>query len=125
MEVPGGRNNKRHVFLVEVIGTAFIMMAVNWGNTTDATPMCVAGMLVILIQLFGDISGGHFNPAVTFCMLFKEGKEHWGGNIGLTIAMWICQGIGGFIGTAISAGGFSFEKQGDVKKVPDGGYHVA
>jgi len=38
MEVPGGHANKLFVLLSELIGTAFIMMAVNWGGVSDATP---------------------------------------------------------------------------------------
>lgn len=37
----------------------------------------------------------------------------------------ISQGIGAAIGTGITAGGFSFEKQGDAKKITENGYHVA
>lgn len=45
-------------------------------------------------------------------------------NFTFAIMLIICQGIGGAIGTAVSAGGFSWAKQGDAKKLPEGGYHV-
>jgi hypothetical protein len=38
MEVPGGHNNTPFVLISELLGTAFIMMAVNWGGVSDATP---------------------------------------------------------------------------------------
>lgn len=125
MEVPGGFANKTFVLISEIIGTAFVMMAVNWGGVSDATPQCVGMVVFVLIQIFGNISGGHFNPAVTLAVLFKEGKENWMRNFTFTIMIIIAQGIGAVIGTAITAGGFSFEKQGDAKKITENGYHVA
>lgn len=57
-------------------------------------------------------------------MLFKEGKAHWVRNFGMAFAMIIAQGIGALGGAAVTAGGFSFEKHGDAKKITEGGYHV-
>lgn len=125
MEVPGGFNNKFFVLMSELIGTAFVMMAVNWGGVQDATPQCVGLTVFILIQIFGQISGGHFNPAVTLAFLFKEGKANWMRNFTFSIMIIIAQGLGGLLGTAITAGGFRFEKQGDAKKITENGYHVA
>ena len=45
-------------------------------------------------------------------------------NFTMAIMMIIAQGIGAAIGTGITAGGFSFEKHGDAKKITEGGYHV-
>ena len=53
MEVPGGFNNKFFVLMSELIGTAFVMMAVNWGGVSDATPQCVGLTVFVLIQIFG------------------------------------------------------------------------
>lgn len=53
MEVPGGFNNKFFVLMSELIGTAFIMMAVNWGGVSDATPQAVGLTVFMLIQIFG------------------------------------------------------------------------
>lgn len=58
-------------------------------------------------------------------MLFKEGKANWMRNFTFSLMIIIAQGIGAVIGTAITAGGFSFEKHGDAKKITEGGYHVA
>jgi hypothetical protein len=38
MEVPGGHNNKCFVLIAEIMGTAFLMIAINWGDTSNATP---------------------------------------------------------------------------------------
>lgn len=125
MEVPGGHNNKAFVIISEVVGTALVMVAVNWGATGESTHQSIAGMVFILTQLFGGVSGGHFNPAVTLAVLFKEGSENWMRNFTFTIMLIIVQGIGAMIGLVVCAGGFSYEKQGDAKKIVEGGYHVA
>jgi glycerol uptake facilitator-like aquaporin len=57
-------------------------------------------------------------------MLFKEGKANWMRNMTLFIMLLIAQGLGALLGCAITAGGFSFEKHGDAKKITEGGYHV-
>lgn len=58
-------------------------------------------------------------------MLFKEGSKNWMRNFTFSLMIIIAQGIGGVIGTVITAGGFVFEKQGDAKKITENGYHVA
>ena len=45
-------------------------------------------------------------------------------NFTFSIIIVIAQGVGAVIGAAISAGGFSFDKQGDAKVVKVDGYHV-
>ena len=106
MEVQGAFNNKTLVLVSEVIGTAFLMMAMNWSASQDAIPESVGLTVMILTQLFGEISGGHFNPALSFGFLFKEGSAHWARNTAMFIAMMICQGIGAVFGILISTGGF-------------------
>ena len=46
MEVPGGVDNKVVVCLCEMLGTAFLLLAVNWGGTTGNTPIAV-GLVVM------------------------------------------------------------------------------
>lgn len=68
MEVPGGKENKGLVCLYEFLGTAGLLMAVNWCSGVHG----VASMLFVLLYCFGSISGGHFNPAVTAAVLVRE-----------------------------------------------------
>ena len=49
MEVPGGSSNKFFVLVSEFLGTMFLLIAVNWGSCTDATPQCVGMTLFVLI----------------------------------------------------------------------------
>ena len=68
MEVPGGLGNKKYVCLFEMIGTAFYVIAFNWGKE----PQIIALTFTAMTILFGKVSGGHFNPAVSVAMLIKE-----------------------------------------------------
>lgn len=38
-------------------------------------PTSIASALMMLVYAFANISGGHLNPAVTFCIAIKEGKS--------------------------------------------------
>ena len=70
--------------LAEFIGTSFLLAAVvgsgimgvnlsagNDGVALLANAAATAGMLYVLIVLFGPISGAHFNPAVTLAMRLR------------------------------------------------------
>lgn len=107
MEVKGGINNKAGVMFSEAFGTACIIIAINWGGVTGATPQCVGFIVAICIQIFGEISGGHFNPAVTMAVLVKEGKDKFGKNLIFAVMIMVAQGIGAIIGATICSMGFS------------------
>lgn len=107
--IPGAHKNKTFVMLSEFIGTCLLMIVVNWSSVSGATPQCVGFAVSMLIQLFGGTSGGHFNPAVTFGMLIKEGKKHWVRNFAMATAMIIFQGAGAALGCVICAGGFKWD----------------
>jgi len=53
---------------VEFLGTfIFLYVIVATGN-----PWAIGATLAVLAYLGGEISGGHFNPAVTVMMLYKK-----------------------------------------------------
>ena len=82
-------------------------------------------MVFMLAQIFGPISGAHFNPAVTVGMLFKEGSTHWVRNFAMAFAMIIFQGAGAAAGFGICLGGFAFEKSSDsMKSIPKKDYYI-
>lgn len=108
MEVPGGNNNKIVVCLSELIGTCFLLIAVNWGTCSGWTPICVGLTVYGMAQIFGPISGGHFNPAVSIGMYIKEIGKYTNnngamGNLVMLVLMIASQIVGAILGCVISA----------------------
>ncbi|WP_371223857.1 MIP/aquaporin family protein [Roseovarius sp. 2305UL8-3] len=69
------------------------------GNTIPT-----GAILVVLITMFGPISGAHFNPAVTFAFLLR--REISGGDAGAYV---IAQIIGGIAGSIVAHGMFALD----------------
>ena len=94
----------------EFLGSMFLVMAavasmIMFAEVFEATKavavlanaIAVAFVLCALIEMFGSISGAHFNPVVTMIMLFEK-------KIGATKAalFMLFQFVGGITGTALS-----------------------
>lgn len=114
MEVPGGVDNKLVVCLCELLGTAFLLIGVNWGGTTGQTPIAVGLIVMGMAQMLGPISGGHFNPAITMGMFIKElGKPTnnvtWIQNLIFAIMIIISQVVGAILGVTVTALGMKLE----------------
>lgn len=95
-------------FLVEGIGSFIFLVTIslaeaNCGNaavdgkthTRNLAPIAIGFILCVIVFSFGYISGGHFNPAVTFGVLLCKGIR-----IELATAYWIAQCVGGTLGAA-------------------------
>ena len=84
MEVKGGWENKGYVLLFEMIGTANLLYAINSSaanNHGNWLPFAVGLTIFGNICIFGEVTGGHFNPAVTIGVLIAEGRKNLGRNI--------------------------------------------
>ena len=66
METKLGHNRKFVVTLYEAIGTALFTYCI---LVSGADAIAGALALFAMIVIFGDVTGGHFNPAVTFGVL--------------------------------------------------------
>ena len=67
-------------------------------------PFAVASILVVNTIIFGPVSGGHFNPAITLGVLIKEirNKESILFEVFFAFAVILSQIFGGFLGVFLS-----------------------
>ena len=72
MEVPGNERKWLLVSVYEMLGTAFFVYCIlaSMGN-----PLAVVVGLFSSIIIFGGITGGHFNPAVSIGVFIANGKH--------------------------------------------------
>ena len=80
-------------YLVEFIGTFFLVFtvasAVLLGGSSVIAPISIGFALMIMVYAGGHISGGHYNPAVSFAAAIR-GALAWG----QIIPYWIAQVLG-------------------------------
>ena len=70
MEVASSANRAPLVFLYEAFGTMLFVYSI----LLTSNPISISFSLFASIILFGSITGGHFNPAVTLGIYIKEAK---------------------------------------------------
>ena len=100
MEVPGGHDNKLWVLLYECMGTALLLLAINFAaGGSNQVPYSAAIGLFGIIMLIGPVSGGHVNPAVSTAVFVREGKMT---NCVYFFMIIAAQLLGAGIGCAIS-----------------------
>lgn len=97
MEVKGGDRNKGFVMLYEMLGTATLLVAINFGSQYF-TPIAVGLALYANIIYLGSVSGGHFNPAVTMAVLTRLGTENLGTNLVFAMIIIFAQVVGAVVG---------------------------
>ena len=85
-------------YLVEFIGTFFLVFTVGAAVRSGAAlaPVAIGSILMVMIFAGGHISGGHFNPAVTLAVWLRgkcEAKD--------VVPYWIAQLLAGFVAALI------------------------
>lgn len=85
-------------YVVEFIGTFFLVLTVGIAVRTSAplAPIAIGSILMVMIFAGGHISGGHFNPAVTLAA-FLRGKCDKGD----VIPYWTAQFLAGVVAALI------------------------
>lgn len=88
------------LLLTTVIGSGIMGEMLSGGNTAIAllgNTIPTGAILIVLITIFGPISGAHFNPAVTFAFLLRGEIA-----IGLAAAFILTQILGGISGVWVA-----------------------
>src|SRR5215470_15985909 len=80
-------------YITEFIGTFFLVLTIGCtvlaGGGGVIPPLAIGSALMVMIFAGGHISGGHYNPAVTFGALIR-GRS----TLPETIGYWVVQAIG-------------------------------
>src|SRR5712675_2842387 len=70
-------NRAMNKYVMEFIGTFFLVLTIGMsviaGGSGVIPPLAIGSVLMVMIFAGGHISGGHYNPAVTFA-IFIRGK---------------------------------------------------
>ncbi|MCZ6579586.1 MAG: aquaporin family protein [Gammaproteobacteria bacterium] len=83
-----------------VVGSGIMAQNLSQGNDAIAllgNTLATGAILVVLILIFGPISGAHFNPAVTLAFLIRADID-----LKTACAYWPVQIIGGVLGTILA-----------------------
>jgi aquaporin Z len=79
-------------YITEFIGTFFLVLTVG----LTGNPVAIGAVLMVMIYMGGNISGGHYNPSVTLGVLIR-GKI----NMKDAAMYWIVQFIGAFVAALV------------------------
>ena len=69
---PKIEKSKKIILIYEAFGTCMLMVIYNW---VAGSAMYMGLGLFTLMILFGDITGGHFNPCITIAVMIKQLKN--------------------------------------------------
>ena len=97
MEVAGSEQRSSIVALYELLGTClFVYMIIMSTGNAVTVPLALFSVIII----FGDITGGHFNPAVTLGVYVQLGE--YKKNAAMCAIIIFSQLVGSFIGMGLA-----------------------
>ena len=118
METPRGHDRKLLVCIYELIGQILFMYIalVSGGSGSDSWGIAGPLALFVVVNIFGGVSGGHFNPAVTLGVYVREAK--WAENFIYTLMILTSQLSGALIGMMLASTVLRVQKDGDWTILP-------
>lgn len=98
MDSKEGDERKFLVAFNEFLGQIFFMYIVLVGSVSGSDTWGISGPLAlfVMINIFGGVSGGHFNPAVSLGIYTRSGE--YGKNLGFLLMYLIAQCSGAIVG---------------------------
>jgi len=96
METDDGHQRKITVLLCELLGTALFIYGVIMTGSAAGIPFS----LLFSTLIFGAVTGGHFNPAVSLGVFISEGN--YSKNVRLLVLLWIGQFLGGALAIGLA-----------------------
>ena len=110
METKHGHDRMILVALYEAIGTTLLTYCI---LVSSANPIAASLGLFSMILIFGDVTGGHYNPAVTLGVMIWQSFQHNPiKNLILSFLMIVAQCLGAMAGALISS--FMLSVDGEV-----------
>lgn len=108
MEVDNADKNIGRIFLCEIIGTGLFIYGIMLSNN----PVTFAFSLFASIMIFGAVTGGHFNPAVSLGVFISERKmkKHLCG----LLILWTAQILGAMLAWGLAECTLFGEKIGEI-----------
>lgn len=114
-----GYQNKYWCAAHEILGTAFLLLAVQWGTVSGHTPKAVGLSVFCFAVIIGQVSGGHMNPAVSTALFMRECHRNYQGNLCTFFLYIISQILGGILGIMIGFIGIGAEVNPHVNTLAD------
>ena len=113
METPTGHDRKGLVCFYEFLGQIFFMYIAMVSGGSGSDTWGIAGPLALfsIVSIFGAVSGGHFNPAVTLGVYIRESK--YAENFLFMIMIIVSQISGALVGMLLTYMVLRVEKDGD------------
>jgi len=98
-KIDGTARTKGGRFLCEFLGTFFLVLTVglNVIGGSKAPVWSIAASLMCVIFCMGDISGGHFNPAVTLAITISKRLPEEQTRDNTCVLYMVCQILGGIV----------------------------
>jgi len=96
MEVASAEHRPHLVFLYEAVGATLLIYSILLSGDAVSIGFTLFGSLV----LFGAVTGGHFNPAVTLGVYVSEAK--WSANLKWLALVILAQFTGGFVAQGLA-----------------------
>jgi len=118
METAKGHDRKMTVCLYEFLGQIFFMYAVLVSGGSGSDTWGITGPLALfaIVNIFGGISGGHFNPAVTLGVYVREAK--WAHNFIFLVMIIASQIAGAMVGMLLAYLVLRVQKDGEYDVLP-------